>query len=197
MGRNCIHPGPGVRDVFLTPIMEVTVQHIHFSHFLMHTLLPWGFSNAKIWPKRTDVNNEQFRNTDTHHTHSPVLDSQDCRFQRSAWESQMSPQILCPWFCRTSRRALRTAEPDLKMQIECFIDKSQTQIENFPTAKDRSTILNLEGLALIYSIVRNSLDFSVMGEWKSKSFFKHDIVCSGDKAELLNWEAGRILWPEE
>jgi hypothetical protein len=71
---------------------------------------------------------------------------------------------LCSRFCGTPRRALRTAGPNAKIQKSHFINTSQTYIEKLPTVQDRSVTSSLEGLVLIYNIVRDSLNFSVTGE---------------------------------
>jgi hypothetical protein len=95
MVRNLIHPGPWVRNIFL-PLTAMTAQRICFSHFFpLHCYLE-AFSDAKIWPERTDMNNEQYRNTDFHHTGALTLDSPDCRFQRSAGEyhSEEPPNVV-------------------------------------------------------------------------------------------------------
>lgn len=75
--------------------------------------------------------------------------------------------LLCQRFCRTPRRALRTSGPDATMR-ESFIDmskaQSKTQSDSDRTPSHCAGQECNEGLGLIYSIVRDSLDFRVTGE---------------------------------
>ena len=57
-----------------------------------------------------------------------------------------------------TQESSRTAESDAIMLKSLLIALSQILIENYPTVQDRSVTPSLEGLALIYSIVRDSLN---------------------------------------
>ena len=69
-----------------------------------------------------------------------------------------SGPTVMPQFCGKPRRA-QELQSLMELCIRVFLlFSSQTQITIVPTVQDRCVTTSLEGLALIYSIVRDSLN---------------------------------------